>query len=128
MKKRRKTNKDNPNSRYWKTKADDAWRAEIRAVGSCEICGHKTGLNAHHLIGRTNLLFRHDLSNGVCLCSGCHLFKDHSPHRDLISTDNFILWLKAERPGQWQWYKENKDNKRLRELTYRDSYEAITKG
>ncbi len=120
--------KANPNSKYWKGKADVAWAEQIRAVGYCENgeCGRTNALNAHHLISRTRLRFRHDLSNGVCLCAHCHNFSNQfSPHVDSFSGEKFLAWLEKARPGQWQWYEENKSNKRKPEITYKESYELL---
>ena len=126
-KKRRKPNKDNPNSRYWKGKADDLWGSYIRGVGSCEVCGKTTALNAHHIISRTRLRFRHDRSNGVCLCVRCHVFDASiSPHADSFGGEKFLEWLKKERNGQWLWYEENKHDKRPPEMTYKESYESLS--
>ncbi len=128
-KKPRKPNLKNPNSRTWKKKADDAWKEQILAVGYCEICGRPDGQrHSHHIITRTRLRFRHDISNGVCLCAHCHNFSDTvSPHVDCRSAAGFLRWLEEERPGQFQWYEENKDDMRLMEGTYRDKYEELTK-
>ena len=118
--------KANPNSTYWKDKADEAWAQEIRAVGKCEYCGRQSGLNAHHIIARIRLRFRHDLSNGCCLCSSCHAFDSAiSPHIDSFSAENFLNWLKEERPGQFQWYEDNKHDKRQPEWSYRNKYEEL---
>jgi len=119
--------KANPNSKYWKGKADDAWAEEIKKVGRCERCGSLSNrLNAHHIITRTRLRFRHDLSNGVCLCVWCHSFDPtFSTHQDSYGAENFLRWLKKERPGQFQWYEENKHDKRQMEWTYRDKYEEL---
>ena len=118
--------KASPNSMYWREKADEAWAVEIRAVGKCEYCRRTTGLNAHHIITRIRLRFRHDLSNGICLCSRCHAFDPAiSPHIDSFSAENFLRWLKENRPGQWEWYEENKHDKMPIEGTYRDKYEEL---
>lgn len=121
-----KDRKANPNSKYWKGKADEAWADTIRGVGKCERCGRATALNAHHLISRTRLYFRHDLSNGVCLCAHCHSFDaSFSPHIDSYGGEKFMAWLKYERPGQYQWYEENKHNKRPPDRTYKQAYEDL---
>lgn len=122
-----KQRKAKPNSKYWKGKADTEWSKQIRAVGKCEHCSRATSLNAHHIINRTRLRYRHDLSNGVCLCSGCHLFDSEiSPHIDSYSGEKFLAWLKSERPGQFQWYEEHKDDKRQPEMSYQEQYEILT--
>ena len=118
--------KKNPNSTYWKKKADEAWASEIKKVGRCEKCGRNTSLNAHHIIGRTRLKFRHDLSNGVCICSYCHNFDPNfSPHCDSYGGEKFLEWLRTERPGQFQWYEDHKDDKRQKEKTYQECYEEL---
>ena len=76
----------------WKLKADAQWSLCIRLRHKqCELCGRPGfitkkglqvgGLNAHHVIGRGNLLWRHDLRNGLCLCTHCHKWNPAcSPH------------------------------------------------
>jgi len=97
----------------WRKKADDEWSRVIRQVGKCEICkvpgikGKKKGwvnLDAHHIITRGHTGYRHDLSNGICLCKGCHKFKPWAPHQDHTQ---FIAILKSSRPGQYVWYLSN---------------------
>lgn len=121
-----KQKKANPNSKYWKGKADEEWSEQIRVVGKCEKCSRATALNAHHIISRIRLRFRHDLSNGVCLCAHCHNFDgSFSPHVDSFSGEIFLAWLEENRPGQFQWYEENKHDKRMPEITYKQSYELL---
>ena len=118
--------KHKPKSKYYRKKADEAWAKQIRSVGACEICGGKGRLNAHHLIKRGRLRFRHDLSNGVCLCVVHHQWDDDCcAHGDLYAIEGFMLWLKDHRPGQWKWYRENKDDKRKPDWTYLDKYEEL---
>jgi ribosomal protein S14 len=129
MKKRRKPNLKNDNSLTWRNKADKAWKEEVHKVGHCEICGRKTGLNAHHLIARTRLRFRHDLSNGILLCSRCHNFDSNvSPHVDSFSGERFLEWLRINRPGQYEWYQENKEDKRMPDKSYKECYDELTGG
>lgn len=130
----RKPNLKNPNSRTWKKKADNAWKEQVHATGYCEKCeadgvtsSHKR-LNAHHIIVCTRLRYRHDLSNGILLCTWHHKFDPtFAPHADSFSNQKFLDWLEQERPGQFQWYEENKDNMRQMEGTYQDKYEELTK-
>lgn len=119
--------KKNPNSKYWREKADEAWAEEIKKVGHCEHCKSTVNqLSAHHIIARVRLRFRHDLSNGVCLCSRCHAFDPAiSPHIDSFSAENFLQWLRDERPGQFAWYEENKHDKRQPAWTYKERYEEL---
>lgn len=89
----------------WEKKADDAWKKVIKQVGHCEMCGSSDKqLHAHHIIGRVNKAYRHDLSSGICLCANCHTFAPYSAHKD---ASGFRAWLKKNRPGQWQWYVEH---------------------
>lgn len=113
-----------PNSKYWKKKADTAWANDIKQVGDCEICGSRTRrLNAHHIILRGRLKFRYDSSNGVCICSYHHTFDpDCCPHGGLDAVKRFEEWLMRERPGQYQWFLENKDDKGRPEFTYEEMY------
>ena len=128
-KKRRQPNLKNPMSRTWRIKADNAWKAEVKKVGHCEICGKPGDAHdTHHIITRTRFRFRHDLSNGVYLCAWCHSFSPWvSPHLDCRSAAGFLDWLEDQRPGQFKWYQENKDHKREMEGTYREKYEELTK-
>ena len=99
--------------RNYKKLGDEQWSTAIRQVGKCEMCGRKgkkgtkqgwINLDAHHIIGRTHLEYRHDLSNGICLCVHCHQWHEAGPHQD---QQKFFAWLAAERPGQYQWYLDN---------------------
>jgi len=46
----------------------------IERDGECMRCGHiGEDLSAHHLIKRKYYLSRHDIRNGITLCSKCHI-------------------------------------------------------
>jgi len=77
-----------------KNKLDKAWSKRILSKGKCEVCGSTSYLNAHHIEGRRNLRLRWDLRNGVCLCSGCHMFRKESAHQ---SPEWFHFWLEENR-------------------------------
>lgn len=126
-KKRRKPNLLNPNSMTWKKKADKAWAVKIRSIGYCEKCrATDKQLNAHHIIARTRLRFRHELKNGVCLCVRCHSFDPAiSPHVDSFSGERFLTWLAIIKPHQFQWYEEHKHDMRQMEGTYQDKFEQL---
>ena len=93
---------------------DPIWRDVIRQVGKCEICnvpgirGKTQGwinLQAHHIIPRGHHDYRHDPSNGICVCPKCHKWgRDFSIHNN---PDIFDDWLKVNRPGIWDWYNEH---------------------
>ena len=56
-----------------KRQADKLWSEIVRSAGKCRICGSAERLQAAHGFSRRYLGTRHDLRNGWCLCSGCHL-------------------------------------------------------
>lgn len=75
-------------------KLDKAWSRAILSKGVCEVCGETQSLNPHHIEGRRNFRLRWDLRNGVCLCSGCHIFRKDSAHQ---SPEWFHFWLEENR-------------------------------
>ena len=77
-------------------KLDKAWGKVIRlhAGNRCEVCGEENYLNSHHIVSRSNRRLRWELYNGVCLCSGCHTFRNNSAHKNPIWFRN---WLKEYR-------------------------------
>ena len=79
-------------------KLDKLWSQKVRSIGKCEFCGSKDSLNGHHIYSRTNLATRWDLNNGVCLCSGCHVFRSLSAHK---SPMEFSEWLIEQRGEEW---------------------------
>ena len=86
----------------WQTMADKEWRRVVKEVGCCEMCRSKDKqLHAHHIIKRVNLAYRHDVTNGLCLCAGCHTFASHSAHNDLTF---LYKWMQENRPGVWAWF------------------------
>ena len=117
--------KDNPNSLYWKKKADKAWGEYIHSNDSCLICDDSSKkLEAHHLVSRAVTHLRHDPENGILLCSWHHKFDPGcSPHAGPIG---FSEWLKENYPNKHEYvltnrYKTGKPN-------YKESYENLTKG
>ena len=137
-----KQKKADPNSKYWRDRADEIWRDDIREVGECEICGIKgsprqsdgklvVDLEAHHVIKKGPPVwrekFRHDRTNGICICTKHHSKwqKDIGPHGSEDAQFEWWKWVKRERSGVFQWYEEHKDDKRKPELTYRQSYELL---
>lgn len=101
-------NKDNPRSKYWKTKADGLWGAVIHEIyGQCAIDDDCAGnVEAHHLISRGNVATRHDIKNGIGLCSKHHKFSNKiSAHMAPIA---FSEWLQNHMPETWLWCSENK--------------------
>ena len=103
---------------YWKKKCDKLWREKIMARfgGRCAICGATGYLNAHHLITRAAVFFRHNLENGVALCPTCHNFgfdQDvEDRDQDVISAHAtpwaFEEWMEKNRPEQYEWWTKNR--------------------
>ena len=93
--------KADPNSRYWRNKADAAWSKAVRSAGKCLVCGATKNLQAHHLISRWVPQLRHDIMNGVCLCPKHHKWdKQISAHQSPMG----LAWvLQREMPDTWVW-------------------------
>jgi len=91
-----------------KKKLDKAWSALVKqeAGNKCEVCGlagDNCRLNSHHIVGRRNLRLRWELYNGVCLCSGCHTFRSHSAHQNVVWFDE---WLRENRGEDYKLVKK----------------------
>jgi len=132
MAKRRKPNLKNPNSRTWRDKADNAWK-DAPGPLVCEVCQSLGTINPehqihnHHIIGRTNLRYRHNLSNRIRLCANHHNgnYEEISPHGDLTQVDNFKKWLGIFKPSQYNWWFDHKDDKRQRDESYQEACERL---
>lgn len=82
-------------------KLDKQWSLRVREVCQCELCDRRGDIgsfDAHHLRGRGNFSTRWDLSNGVCLCKGCHRFK---VHMDTFTVAILVERLKKSRGKTW---------------------------
>ena len=81
-------------------KADKLWSEAIRKrdKGICQVC-LKPGNNPHHIVTRSVKHLRHDLSNGILLCAGCHSLGLHSAHKRPESFRVWLIekWFKSER-------------------------------
>ena len=79
--------------RKWDTKWSKA--VKIKAKERCEYCG-ATGkyLQSHHWFGRRHFVTRFDVSNGSCLCAGCH-FK--AEQNSLVMAQ----WIIKKRGKKW---------------------------
>ena len=96
-----------PGSKHWRKKADIAWGKLIRERdGKCALCGTDQRLEAHHLIRKAHVFFRHNLENGVALCSGCHRLSDNcAAHKEPHIIER---WVKENRPEQYAWWDKNR--------------------
>lgn len=104
------------------------WAKIVKIDGRCEICYNTPKvLHAHHLIGRSNRLFRYDPMNGIALCCRCHLFNDDcSAHASTSGSYNFLKELKAAWPEKYDWFMDNKDNKRVVKLDLQKVLDDLT--
>ena len=82
------------------TTADIKWSRRVRERDKCyQICGAKEKrLNAHHLVPRQFLEFRHELDNGIALCVHCHNFGKFSAHKNPLW---FANWLKLNKENDY---------------------------
>ena len=86
---------------YIETKQDATWAKFIKsnAGNRCEYCGKRDNLNAHHIFSRSNKAVRHNLDNGVSLCTSHHVFNSKfSAH---LAPTEFIEWIKEYRGLDW---------------------------
>lgn len=71
---------------------DKLWSKAVReSVGRCELCGKQPPevvLHAHHIFSRRNFSTRWDVNNGICLCTGCHLYK---AHKDIQEFSDWVV-------------------------------------
>lgn len=73
-----------PSKKTLTKKLDKLWSKLVLSRGKCEVCGKSEALNAHHYISRSNRRLRWDLHNGICVCAGCHVFKNDSFHKNPV--------------------------------------------
>lgn len=69
---------------------DKLWSQAVRAKGYCELCGRKPPevvLHAHHIFSRRWFSTRWNLDNGICLCTGDHIYK---AHKDIQEFSDFV--------------------------------------
>ena len=96
---------------------DDLWRRAVKVVYGkfdgdyyyCEMCGKPCkagegagrgkGINAHHVIGKSNYNVRWEVEDGSPLDSGCHTMRKDSAHQDRSAFLKKII----DKRGQ-EWY------------------------
>ena len=78
---------------------DKLWSLAIRKKGYCECCGsNKKQLNAHHIFTRSRKATRWEISNGLCLCCGCHtLSSTLSAHKTPYEFTRFLEDYKGKK-------------------------------
>lgn len=106
-----------------KRKCDKLWSEIIKQKGCCEVCGRRTSLNAHHVVGRINYVLRWDLRNGVCLCVLCHKFSRNSAHNNPLW---FSEWFKKNRPEDYRYLQGKRNEIKTFYLSdYEEIYENL---
>jgi len=99
-----------------KTKEDEVWAlsVKLRAGFKCEMCGWEGDkIDAHHIIPRTFSDIRHNVMNGIALCSRCHKLGPRAPHRVDGNSVFFFFLLKKKHPARFR-FAEDYINKRIR--------------
>lgn len=126
-------------SLYCRGKADRMWSRYIRLRdGKCVICGkigeftkngeRIKGLEAHHLVGKNTVKYRHVPDNGVALCHYHHKCDNHIvAHGSNDAVGRFMKELPHAAPDQYLWYMEHCDNKTHEEVNYQDNYDMLEK-
>jgi len=94
---------------------DDLWKQLVlqKANHKCEHCGKAEGVQAHHIIPRTNYSLRHDPENGVALCIRHHLYW---AHKDALQ---FTEWISGKRNLEYlesRRYNKSKNDYNLIEI------------
>jgi 5-methylcytosine-specific restriction endonuclease McrA len=99
-KKRRKSDKEDPNSRYWRNKADILFSKLVRARdGKCIKCGATDHIQCCHILPREERAFRWHLENAITLCPSCHKWsRDCSFHKNPA---RFFTWLAVHQWSIW---------------------------
>jgi hypothetical protein len=98
--------------KYWKNKIDLLLREHARDK-RCELCGVIPS-HYHHLLPKSRYAcFRGNRSNLVRLCPTHHTFgSECSAHSTCFrAVERFIEWLKLNKPEQYQWVKDNENNR-----------------
>ena len=125
-----------PYSLWRKKEADKMWSLAVRLRdGRCLICGkvglprksdglRVKGLDAHHLVGRSNLNYRFDLENGITLCKYHHNCDDHiAAHGANDVTARFMDWLGSTE--HILWFEDNRDYRHAAKPNYLDEYNRL---
>ncbi len=131
MKKKKRPPKGTP--KWWKEiKCDPEWATQVKARAGwlCEVCGKghpQFRVNAHHLINKQSVFFRHNLNNGICLCVSCHtLSSEFSAHG---TPWKFDKWLKENKPEEFAWWDKNRWLVHTgQSINYEQVYEQLKEG
>ena len=118
-------NKANPNSKYWKTRADKIFSKIILSKGYCLKCGRTEFLDTAHIIPREKIAVRWDITNAIPLCKKCHKFggeENFSFHKNPVF---FFIWAMDNHPEIIENARKNL-KKEITE-TYMESYYRLEK-
>ena len=106
---RKRTNSNLPAKGRLRDIADQLWSIAVRSdwQWKCAVCG-KMPCEAHHLIPRQHPAMRHNLRNGIALCSSHHQFcAKVSPHQNAAG---WMRWLKEHQELRHDWLVETVEN------------------
>ncbi len=118
---------EDPNSKYWRARADLAWGRYIHMIfndrcavndGTCKGNGE-----AHHLCGRTPVV-RHNVDLGILLCTLHHKYsRTCSPHG---GPAGFFVWLSEAYPHKMKLCGDYYRGELKRSLpTFKDAAEYL---
>jgi len=99
--KKKKVKFVNSTTKNTNSELDTLWSKAARKYykGKCEICGIKRELNAHHIIGRSNMAVRWDIENCSLVCSTHHIISSKlSAHKTIL---DFIEAITKRRGEEW---------------------------
>ena len=97
-KQRKRTNKNVPAKGRLRDICDSLWGKSVLADWNheCAVCGGRA-TDPHHLVPRQHYATRYELSNGIGLCSRCHLWcPDRAPHQNAAGFMNWLEWNHPE--------------------------------
>jgi hypothetical protein len=102
-------------------KADDLWSTLVKIPNKCAVCSKSNNLESHHLIGRNNWKYRYEPMNGLCLCPVHHSLGDGiAAHGSNDVTGRFRDWFEKNRPKQYEWFEEHRDDKTIAKYSLED--------
>ena len=117
--------KDNKNSKYWRTKAHEELKRLMNGQ-PCLVCKTTNGTVGHHMVPKSrSSKLRFTLANIIPLCPKHHTMGDVMAAHSLCSlvVERFTEWLRTEHPDRYAWYLEHEYDHG--KYDYRASYEYL---
>jgi hypothetical protein len=117
-----------PNSKYYRTKADNIFMAQFRGQ-PCEISGETVGTCGHHIVSKSrSKALRYDKRNIIVVAPKHHTMgNDMAPHStNQLAVERFLNWFKENHPERHAWIVENEHIERR--FTYKQAAENMTAG